>query len=77
MTCKNKRATDQERLNSGISVTMADQSKFVEIIKQPRTAILPQVEEKREDPMPSDSSEEDIDLRWYKMAKGPNPPSEY
>jgi hypothetical protein len=56
---------------------MADQSKFVEIIKQPRTAILPQVEEKREDPMPSDSSEEDIDLRWYKMAKGPNPPSEY
>jgi hypothetical protein len=42
---------------------MAGQSKFEDIIKERRTAILLQVEEKSEDSTPSDSSEEDTDLK--------------
>jgi hypothetical protein len=72
VTCKDKRATGHERLISGISVIMAGQREFEEITKEQSIAILPQVEEKSEDPMQSDSSDEDTDLTWHKMAKGPN-----
>jgi hypothetical protein len=71
VTCKDKCATGHERLKSATSVIMAGQSKLEDIIKEPRIAILLQVEEKSEVPMTSDSSEEDIDLRWHKMTKGP------
>lgn len=41
------------------------------------TLIMSDVEEESEDSMPSDSSEEDDELRWQKVAKGPDVPSEY
>ena len=44
--------------------------------KEPRIAKVSEVEES-ENSTPSDSSEEDSELRWHEVAKGPDVPSEY
>jgi hypothetical protein len=38
---------------------------------------MSEVEEESEDSTPSDSCEEDDELRWQKTSKGPDVPSEY
>jgi hypothetical protein len=70
VTFKDECATDHEILESTI---MAGQSEFGEIIKEPPMHCnLATREAKSQDSMQSGSSEEDIDLKWYKMAKGPD-----
>jgi hypothetical protein len=70
VTFKAECATDHERLESAI---MVGKNEFGEIIKEPPMHCnLATIEEKSQDSMQSGSSEEDIDLRWHNMSKGPD-----